>query len=81
MGSSPENSLMQKCKRRLCTYYIRPKVVGPFPGPYTSGSYMHQTALFFGSCASHSVSFAKVDVKISTCIKLLYHVLRVNLAK
>jgi hypothetical protein len=24
--------------------YIRPKVVGPFPGPCTSGSYMHRAA-------------------------------------
>ena len=32
MGSSPRNS---------------PKVVGPFPGPCASGSYMHQVALFF----------------------------------
>jgi hypothetical protein len=24
--------------------YIRPKVVGPFSGPYASGSYVHRTA-------------------------------------
>jgi hypothetical protein len=28
--------------------YIRPKVVGPFPGPYATGSYMHWAVLFFG---------------------------------
>jgi hypothetical protein len=27
--------------------YIRSKVVGPFPGPCASGSYVHQTALFY----------------------------------
>jgi hypothetical protein len=26
--------------------YVRPKVVGPFPGPYASGSYVHRAALF-----------------------------------
>jgi hypothetical protein len=26
--------------------YIRPKVIGPFPGPCVSGSYMHRAALF-----------------------------------
>jgi hypothetical protein len=26
--------------------YIRPKVVGSFPGPSASGSYMHQAALY-----------------------------------
>jgi hypothetical protein len=26
--------------------YIRPKVVGPSPGPYASGSYVHRAALF-----------------------------------
>jgi hypothetical protein len=26
--------------------YIRPKVVGPFPGPCASGSNMHRAALF-----------------------------------
>jgi hypothetical protein len=25
--------------------YIRPKVVGSFPGPYASGSYVHRAAL------------------------------------
>jgi hypothetical protein len=25
---------------------IRPKVVGPFPGPGASGSYVHRAALF-----------------------------------
>jgi hypothetical protein len=29
------------------TAYIRPKVVVSFPGPYASGSYVHQAALFF----------------------------------
>jgi hypothetical protein len=29
------------------TAYIRPKVVGPFPGPCASGSYVHWAALFF----------------------------------
>jgi hypothetical protein len=27
---------------------IRPKVIGPFPGPYTSGSYVHRAAFFYG---------------------------------
>jgi hypothetical protein len=27
------------------TAYIRPKVVGPFPGPCANGSYMHRAAL------------------------------------
>jgi hypothetical protein len=26
--------------------YIRPKVVGPFPGPCVSGSYVHRAAIF-----------------------------------
>jgi hypothetical protein len=26
---------------------IRPKVVGPFPGPYASRNYVHWTALFY----------------------------------
>jgi hypothetical protein len=26
--------------------YIRPKVVGPFPGPCPSGSYVHRAAIF-----------------------------------
>jgi hypothetical protein len=29
--------------------YIRPKMVGPLPGPCASGSYVHQAALFFKS--------------------------------
>jgi predicted GTPase len=29
------------------TGYIRPKVVGPFPGPCASGNNGHQVALFF----------------------------------
>jgi hypothetical protein len=29
------------------TAYIRPKVAGPFPGPYASGNYMHRAALFY----------------------------------
>jgi hypothetical protein len=29
--------------------YIRPKVVRPFPGPCTSGRYVHRAALF-NSC-------------------------------
>jgi hypothetical protein len=36
---SLENSLMQKCRKRL---YIRPKVVGPC----ASGSYVHRAALY-----------------------------------
>jgi hypothetical protein len=27
------------------TVYIRPKVVGPFPGPCADGSYVHRSAL------------------------------------
>jgi hypothetical protein len=42
MGSSPENSLLQKCRERL---YTKPKVVGPFPGPGASGGYVHRVAL------------------------------------
>jgi hypothetical protein len=42
MGSSPGNSLLQKCRERL---YIRTKVVGPFLGPYVSGSYVHRAAI------------------------------------
>jgi hypothetical protein len=38
---STGNSLLQKCRERL---YIRPKVVGPFPGPCASGSYVHRAA-------------------------------------
>jgi hypothetical protein len=39
MDSSPENNLLQKCRERL---YIRFKMVRP----YTSGSCVHQAALF-----------------------------------
>jgi hypothetical protein len=30
--------------------YIRPKVVGPFPGSYASWSYVHRAALFYDIC-------------------------------
>jgi hypothetical protein len=43
MGSSPENSLLQKCRERLRK---KTQVVGPFPGPCASGSYVHRAALF-----------------------------------
>jgi hypothetical protein len=29
------------------TAYIKPKVVGPYPGPGASGSYVHRAALFY----------------------------------
>jgi hypothetical protein len=29
--------------------YIRHRVVGPFSGPYTSGSYVHWSALFYSN--------------------------------
>jgi hypothetical protein len=37
------------------TAYIRPKVVGPFPGPCASRSYVHPAALYSASgiCAIH----------------------------
>jgi hypothetical protein len=47
--------------------YIRPKVVGPFPGPCTSGSYVHRAAFFknvLGSwqlLMSHSLSWPFVS--------------------
>jgi hypothetical protein len=47
--------------------YIRPKVVGPFPGPCANGSYVHRAALFllpmnlaFLSCLQDS----NIDVTI-----------------
>jgi hypothetical protein len=33
--------------------YIRPKVVGPFPGPCASGSYVHRAALFIDLCSTY----------------------------
>jgi hypothetical protein len=44
MGSSPGNNLLQKCKKML---YIKPKVVGPFPRPCASWTYMHRAPPFF----------------------------------
>jgi hypothetical protein len=35
--------------------YIRPKVVGPFPGPCVSGSYVHRVAPFFAAAVFHLV--------------------------
>jgi hypothetical protein len=34
------------CRNTGKTAYIRPKVVGSFPGLYASGSYVHRDALF-----------------------------------
>jgi hypothetical protein len=42
MGSSPGNSLLQKCREVV---HIRPKVVGHFPVPYASRTYVHRAAL------------------------------------
>jgi hypothetical protein len=39
MGSSPGN-LLQKYREMM-----RTQVIGPFAGPYASGSYVHQAAL------------------------------------
>jgi hypothetical protein len=61
----PRNSLLQKCRERL---YIRLKVVGPFPGPCTSGSYVHRTTLFLcvlDTCQLHTV--------VPVCIIVLVH--------
>jgi hypothetical protein len=48
MGSSPENSLLQKCRERpyASPENIRLKVVGLFSGPCASESYVHQAALY-----------------------------------
>jgi hypothetical protein len=40
MGSNPGNSILQRK-----TVYIRPKVIGPFPRPCTSRSYVHRAAV------------------------------------
>jgi hypothetical protein len=40
MGSNPGNSILQRK-----TAYIRSKVIGPFPRPCTSRSYVHRAAV------------------------------------
>jgi hypothetical protein len=38
------------------TTYIRPKVIGTFPRPCTSGSYVHQATLFFRVTTFHMLN-------------------------
>jgi hypothetical protein len=42
LGSNSESLVEMQGKAA----YTRPKVVGHFPGPYASGSYVHQATLF-----------------------------------
>jgi hypothetical protein len=43
VGSCLENGLLQKYRKNVV--YIRPKAIGSFPEPYTSGSYVQWAAL------------------------------------
>jgi hypothetical protein len=45
IAPSPWNQPLAEMQEK--TAYIRPKVIEPFPRPYTSGSYMHRAALFY----------------------------------
>jgi hypothetical protein len=49
------------------TAYIRPKVVGPFPGPDASESYMHRAAPFFSLLASLENDVA-VFIDLHLCV-------------
>jgi hypothetical protein len=57
--------------------YIRPKVVGPFPGPCASGSYVHRDALFLEM--AHHVGLQHFD--ILAYIKVMSFLLLINLVR
>jgi hypothetical protein len=56
--------------------YIRPKAVGPFPGPYASGSYVHRAAFFLMcfnfNCNSGYETYEEnfVSVLFSSCFSV-----------
>jgi hypothetical protein len=48
------------------TAYIRTKVVGPFPRPCTSGSYVHRAALFMKESPGAAVKLLLCDHLVDT---------------
>ncbi|VAI05346.1 unnamed protein product [Triticum turgidum subsp. durum] len=60
----PPNEIARALIFFLINYY-RPKVVGPFPGPCASGSYMHQVAL---NLESHNACISAFVPLIFQCI-------------